>query len=190
MRNFKKIMGVVLALCLMLSVASVTVFAAESYTAVGSFSDPQWKVDNNDYDLVLNESTGMYELKIDDVKAGTYEFKIAEDHAWDVSYGPEGTAEGEGTNATFTVEQDGSSVLFTFNPDDPKAVAEVIAPDNNDQNDGEENNDQNNEIVEENKDSEPKADVPKTGDASMVLGLALVLVSAAFVVAKKRASAK
>lgn len=207
MRNFKKVMGIIVALCMMLSVASVTVFAAESYSAVGSFSETPWDISSTDYDLVLNDATGLYELKIDNVAAGTYEFKIAEDHSWDVSYNAEGSAIGLGTNASFTVDVDGSSVLFTFDPADPKAVARVIAPGSDDDsssseivdgddNDSKADDDKKDDTkvddtkADDNKNTETKADAPKTGDASMVLGLALVLVSAAFVATKKRASAK
>lgn len=212
MRNFKKAMGIILALCFMLSVASVTVFAAESYTAAGTFPGSNWQVDNADYDLVLNDATGLYELKIDNVDAGTYEYKIVEDHSWDVSYNTEGSAIGLGTNASFTVDVDGSSVLFTFDPANPKAVARVIAPGSDDDSssseivDGDDNDSKADDDKKDdtkvddtkaddtkadgNKNTETKVDAPKTGDASMVLGLALILVSSAFVVAKKRASAK
>lgn len=81
------------------------------FSAVGSFSD--WKVESTDYDLYYI-GNGQYSNKIKPLHltTGSYEFKIAKDHSWSVSYG----ISGKSNNMSFTLTQE-SDVIITFNED-------------------------------------------------------------------------
>ncbi len=71
-----------------------------------------WDVGNTDNDMVLDEAQGLYVKEYTNVAKGEYELKVAKDHSWNVSYGPNGGS----ANYKFTVATDGSTVVVTFDP--------------------------------------------------------------------------
>ena len=87
-----------------------------TYSAIGTLQGDQWSVDN---DLVKGED-GIYAITFENVAAGSYEFKVRVDHDWSVSY--------PGSNYQFTVDQDGSKVVITFNEETKEVTATVTAP--------------------------------------------------------------
>ena len=118
--------------------------ADHTWTAVGAIAPGHvdggmlgaaWNVTNADNDLVFDEATGLWSKTYTDVAATGetedfddtwYEYKVAADHAWDLSFNEGGDALGDGTNAKFDVEVDGSTVTIFF--DGTKCWAEVKAP--------------------------------------------------------------
>lgn len=59
------------------------------YTVAGvaALCGSEWNVSDTANDMTLNEETGLYELTIPGVPAGTYECKVAANHSWDQSWG-------------------------------------------------------------------------------------------------------
>ncbi len=118
--------------------------ADHTWTAVGAiapghvdggiFGDA-WNPANTANDLTLDETTGIWSVTYTDVAATletedyddtSYQYKVAADHAWDISFNDKGNALGDGTNAEFDVAVDGSTVTIFF--DGTKCWAEVEAP--------------------------------------------------------------
>ncbi|MCD7817321.1 MAG: GBS Bsp-like repeat-containing protein, partial [Bacteroides sp.] len=79
---------------------------ATVYSVVGAFN--LWDVTDETTELTLNKKTGLYEITLT-LDAGSYEFKVVENHSWDVSYG----ADESGTNVLVSVSDTGD-VLITF----------------------------------------------------------------------------
>ena len=118
--------------------------ADHTWTAVGAIAPGHtdggclgtaWNPANTDNDLVFDETTGIWSITYTDVAATLetedfddtwYEYKVAADHAWDLSFNENGNALGDGTNAKFDVEKDGSTVTIFF--DGTKCWAVVEAP--------------------------------------------------------------
>ena len=93
---------------------------ASKYTVAGSDSKNEpsifgtgWDVSNSANDLAYDEATGGYVKVYENVPAGSYKFKVVEDHSWDVSHGDSGSGDPDG-NAIFTVEEAGSTVTISF----------------------------------------------------------------------------
>ena len=64
---------------------------------------------------------GTWSIKFTNVKAGTYAFKVATNGAWDNGeYNLDGDASNNGPNASITVEEDGTTVIISF--DGEKAI--------------------------------------------------------------------
>ena len=73
---------------------------------------------------MVKQADGTYSVDITDVKAGSYEFKVRTNHAWDNGeYNLEGDASSGGANAKVDVAKDGSTVTITF--DGTKAAVTV-----------------------------------------------------------------
>ena len=69
---------------------------------------------------------GTWSIKFTNVKAGTYAFKVATNGAWDNGeYNLEGDASNNGPNASITVEEDGTTVIISF--DGEKAIITMNA---------------------------------------------------------------
>ena len=118
--------------------------ADHTWTAVGAIAPGHvdggifgtaWTPANTDNDLTFDEATGLWSITYTDVAATGetedyddtyYEYKVAADHAWDLSFNDKGNALGDGTNAQFDVAVDGSTVTIFF--DGTKCWAEVVAP--------------------------------------------------------------
>ena len=89
------------------------------YTVVGSSEalfGTAWDVTNTDNDLTKDETTGVYTWTKENVtlEAGTIYYKVAQDHAWNVSYG---YSSGQDGNADYVVNENGIyNVTFFFDP--------------------------------------------------------------------------
>ena len=86
-----------------------------------------WDVTNESNMLVYDENLGCYVKVYKDVFAGEYQFKVAENKSWDVSYGVNGGQE----NCYFKVESDGSTVTITFKDGVPSVTVEAIEHNHN-----------------------------------------------------------
>lgn len=109
----KKIVSLLLTVLMACSVfAGLSVSAEDTthtYTAVGdaAFLGESWKPANAENDLTL-QSDGTYKITYTNVaKSDLYTVKVAEDHAWDNSFG---AALGKDGNIEFSVPEDGSTV--------------------------------------------------------------------------------
>ncbi|WP_440284820.1 pullulanase X25 domain-containing protein [Eshraghiella crossota] len=116
----KRVITAVLAMAMVIGMMAMTAFAADdTYSVIGSING-NW---DKDTDLV-KQADGTYSVDITDVKAGSYEFKIRTNHAWDNGeYNLEGDASSGGANAKVDVAKDGSTVTITF--DGTKAAVTV-----------------------------------------------------------------
>ncbi len=116
----KRVITAVLAMAMVIGMMAMTAFAADdTYSVIGSING-NW---DKDTDLV-KQADGTYSVDITDVKAGSYEFKIRTNHAWDNGeYNLEGDASSGGANAKVDVAKDGSTVTVTF--DGTKAAVTV-----------------------------------------------------------------
>ena len=81
----KKIISVVLAICMVLSmavVAGLTVSATEGtvFYVVGEVAlcGANWNVNYEGNQMTLNASTGLYEKTFENVASGTYQFKVTQ----------------------------------------------------------------------------------------------------------------
>ena len=105
----KRVVGFVATVAMVMMMCT-SVFAADTYSVIGLNND--W---NTDVDMT-DVGGGKYEVTID-LPAGSHEYKVRADHAWDESWG---AANGDGvTNApgggnnTLELAAD-SKVKFTF----------------------------------------------------------------------------
>jgi len=116
----KRVITAVLAMAMVIGMMAMTAFAADdTYSVIGSING-NW---DKDTDLV-KQADGTYSVDITDVKAGSYEFKVRTNHAWDNGeYNLEGDASSGGANAKVDVAKDGSTVTITF--DGTKAAVTV-----------------------------------------------------------------
>lgn len=116
----KRVITAVLAMAMVIGMMAMTAFAADdTYSVIGSING-NW---DKDTDLV-KQADGTYSVDLTDVKAGSYEFKIRTNHAWDNGeYNLEGDASSGGANAKVDVAKDGSTVTITF--DGTKAAVTV-----------------------------------------------------------------
>ena len=80
---------------------------------------------DTDADLVLG-GDGILVYHFQDVAAGSYEFKIRQDHDWAVNWGSD--FKQDGPNCKVDVAEDGSTIIVTFNPETGEITWEVIAP--------------------------------------------------------------
>ena len=71
----------------------------------GAHLGTEWDPANTANDMTYEN--GLWTKIYEDVNKGTYTFKVARDHAWDVAY--------PGQDKSFTVDADGSIVVITFN---------------------------------------------------------------------------
>ena len=99
-----------------LLVQHVDATPAHTYTVAGtptSIFGTEWDTTNEDNDMTLNAETGVYEWTSEEVtlNAGTnVQFKVAEDHAWTVSYGVNGGAD----NVSLTADKAGTYTLTVY----------------------------------------------------------------------------
>ena len=69
----------------------------------------------NDVDMQL--VNGLYSATIDNVAAGSYEWKIRQDHAWTINWGDNGDGTGVQDGPNFKAEMpEGGSITITFDP--------------------------------------------------------------------------
>ena len=118
----------------------------------------KWDVEDENNRMVYDEEAGCFIKVYENVAAGEYHFKIAENKSWDVSYG-----DGEG-NVYLLVEEDGSTVIITFNKGTIKCAAGVVesadkneTPDNSDtDNDSNVSDEDNSDKDNSNKNEAPQ----------------------------------
>ena len=89
-------------------------------TVVGAagLAGTEWDLSNAENDMTL-VSGRTYEKTFTGVAAGTYEFKVAANHAWTYSWGS------GSNNASVTVAKDNSTVVVTFN-EETKAITTTV----------------------------------------------------------------
>ena len=81
------------------------------YSVIGTLVG-NWDVDT-DMELV----NGLYTATIDNVAAGSYEWKIRQDHAWTINWGDNGDGTGVQDGPNFKAEMpEGGSITITFDP--------------------------------------------------------------------------
>lgn len=96
----------------------------------------KWDVADENNRMLYDEEAECYIKIYENVAAGEYHFKVAENKSWDVSYG-----DGEG-NVYLLVEDDGSTVVITFNKGTIKCAAGLVhSPDDNVNQDNSDNDD-------------------------------------------------
>lgn len=126
MRKIFKKFAALVATAAMTMAMCASAFAADTYHVAGAegLCGVNWDPSANE---MTAKADGTWEKQFTDVKAGTYEFKIATNGAWDNGeYNLEGDASSGGSNASVTVDADGSTVVVGF--DGTKASVMVLAP--------------------------------------------------------------
>lgn len=168
MRKIFKKIGALMATAIMTVTMCATAFAADTYSVAGDegLTGASWDPAQNQ---MTQGADGKWSITFENVKAGTYGFKVATNGAWDNGeYNLEGDASMGGTNAEVKVDADGSTVVVSF--DGEKAYVEVKAA-------GEENT-----TAAPSTDNENQA--PQTGDATpAVAAVAAMLAMGCAVVA-------
>ena len=80
----------------------------------------KWDVADENNRMFFEEESGCYVKIYENVAAGEYHFKIAENKSWDVSYGK------DGGNCYLNVEEDGSTVVITFKDGSITSASRVV----------------------------------------------------------------
>ena len=103
----KRLFGTILTMALMAISAN-----AQVYSVIGTLVG-NWSVDTD----MIGISENTYAAVIENVAAGSHEFKIRQDHDWSINWGDNGDGTGvqDGPNFKVEVEKDGSSVIIFFN---------------------------------------------------------------------------
>lgn len=113
-KTIKKVLAAVLAATMIIGSMAVAAFAADIYNVAGAkgLCGVDWDPAQNQ---MKDNGNGTYSCTFTGVNAGTYEFKIATNGAWDNGeYNLEGDASSGGSNAKVTVEKDNSTVVVSF----------------------------------------------------------------------------
>ena len=107
-------------LSLMLMLMAVFSFSyAETWTVAGEFEFSGWVADDASNDMTALEGTSLWYLTKDvELRAGTYQYKVVKDHAWDVNYPSD--------NRVLTVDQDIDKVTFWFNEETHEVWATYV----------------------------------------------------------------
>lgn len=106
----KRVITAVLAMAMVIGMMAMTAFAADdTYSVIGTING-NWDTDTE----LVKQADGTYSVDIKDVKAGSYQFKVRVNKAWDTSYNTDGVAVGEDSNVKVDVAKDGSTVTVTF----------------------------------------------------------------------------
>lgn len=90
------------------------------YSVIGTLVG-NWDVDT---DLTFIPEENCYTALFENVAAGSYEFKIRQDHDWAINWGSD--FKQDGPNYTLEVASDGSKVAISFTPATGEAAAVVI----------------------------------------------------------------
>ncbi len=81
------------------------------YSVIGTL------VGNWDVDTDMKLVNGLYTATIDNIAAGSYEWKIRQDHAWTINWGDNGDGTGVQDGPNFKAEMpEGGSITITFDP--------------------------------------------------------------------------
>lgn len=85
--------------------------AKKVYSVIGTING-NWDVDT---DMKLED--GLYTVTFENIAAGTYEWKIRQDHDWTINWGDNGDGTGVQDGPNFIAElPEGSSMKITFDP--------------------------------------------------------------------------
>jgi uncharacterized protein YjdB len=84
-----------------------------THYVAGTIAPAGWSADAEANLMTLNN--GVYEAEYTAVLAGTYEFKVTTNGAWEPAYSFQGTIAPGGDNETIVVAEDNSTVKITFN---------------------------------------------------------------------------
>lgn len=85
--------------------------AGPVYSVIGTL------VGNWDTDTDMKLVNGLYTATIDNIAAGSYEWKIRQDHAWTINWGDNGDGTGVQDGPNFKAEMpEGGSITITFDP--------------------------------------------------------------------------
>ena len=91
------------------------------YSVIGTLNG-NWDVDT---DMKLED--GLYTVTFENIAAGTYEWKIRQDHDWTINWGDNGDGTGVQDGPNFIAElPEGSSMKITFDPATAKIDAYVV----------------------------------------------------------------
>ena len=91
------------------------------YSVIGTLNG-NWDVDT---DMKLED--GLYTVTFENIAAGTYEWKIRQDHDWTINWGDNGDGTGVQDGPNFIAElPEGSSMKITFDPATAKIDAFVV----------------------------------------------------------------
>ena len=97
-------------------------------TEVKIFGDPSWNASNTANDME-KQTDGTYKKVYENVvfeNAGNIQFKVVEDHAWDISYGWDATADNPNGNAFCEITGTGTgTITIIFNPEGATAQDKV-----------------------------------------------------------------
>ena len=85
-----------------------------TYSVIGTING-NWDADTD----MTKGNDGLYTAVFENVKAGSYKFKVRVDHDWSVAY--------PGSDYGLEVESDGSTVTITFNEENKEVNATVAA---------------------------------------------------------------
>lgn len=125
MKKTNKILALVLVLMMVLPMFSIFASAAAGQTwtvaGVSALCGSNWSTTDTKNDMTYDAETDSYVKVYYNVKAGNYEFKCAQNHAWTTSY--------PGSNYNLKVEKDGSTVTITLKGTTVTAVVEAPACD-------------------------------------------------------------
>ena len=93
-----------------------------TYTIAGTGSHlgTEWDVANTANDMTFDATTKVYTKVYTNVAAGTYEFKCAQDHAWNVAYPP--------NNYVLNVAVSGSTITITFDANTNTVAVNTVSP--------------------------------------------------------------
>ena len=91
-----------------------------AYTVAGSdtLCGTSWDTNNTENDMEWDETAGVYKKVYTGLAAGSYEFKIVQDHSWGVNWGQGGQGGGNfvvdvaNAGSTLTITFDGTTVSF------------------------------------------------------------------------------
>ena len=102
-----------------------------TYFAVGDANlfDPAWTPNDPKFQLTQDEEGGLYKVTIpvtEEQWDNPFEYKVAQDGTWDVSYNDEGEALGDGTNALGFIDENTAAVVITWDPQTQKAGFECV----------------------------------------------------------------
>ena len=97
-------------------------------TEVKIFGDPSWDASNTANDME-KQTDGTYKKVYENVvfeNAGNIQFKVVEDHAWNISYGWDATADNPNGNAFCEITGTGTgTITIIFNPEGATAQDKV-----------------------------------------------------------------
>ena len=89
----------------------------KTYSIIGTING-NWDTDTD----MEKGADGVYTAVFENIAAGEYKFKVRVNHDWSESYGNGDDGDG---NTVINVENDGSTVTVTFNPDNQELKCEI-----------------------------------------------------------------